>query len=160
MRVPRGCGLALSIAALAIAGCGGEDDEQGRLSKAEYQAAILDVAEDSSAPTSLYTDLVVRSRPRAECESMMARFHDQVSDLVERIAALEPPAPVTSIHDDFVRAARQSVARVGTIEDEVAAGEVSCGRELNDVLYGMASSNRAERAIAALEKHGYFLGGE
>jgi hypothetical protein len=91
---------------------------------------------------------------------MMATFYGQVNDLVERVAALEPPSKVASIQGDFVKAARRSVERVGEIEDEVAAGEVSCGRQLNDLLYGMPSSDRAERAISGLEKHGYFVRGD
>lgn len=152
------------IAALAVAGCGGEDGEQEQkrelLSKSEYQAAILDVVDDASAPTSLYTDLVVRSRPKDECERMMASFRDDVNRLVERVAALDPPSEVASIQDDFVAAARRSVNRVGAIQRQVAAGEVSCGRQLNDLLYGMPSSDRAQRAISELERHGYFVSGD
>ena len=91
---------------------------------------------------------------------MMATFYDQVNDLVERVAALEPPADVASLQDRFVAAARRSVDQVGTIRDQVKAGEVSCGPELNDLLYGMPSSNQAERAISDLEKQGYFVFGE
>lgn len=152
--------LALAITAGALVGCGGGDNEAAPLSRAEYQAAIGSILQDSAAPTSLYTDLVVRSRPQGECASMMATFYDEVNDLVERVAALEPPADVASIQDEFVTAARQSVDQVGKIRDQVETGEVSCGQQLNDLLYGMPSSNQAERAISDLEKQGYFVFGE
>jgi hypothetical protein len=38
----------------------------------------------------------------------MVRFRDQVDDLVERVATLEPPPEAASIQDDFVVAARRS----------------------------------------------------
>lgn len=91
---------------------------------------------------------------------MMATFYDEVHDLVERVAALNPPADVASIQGEFVAAARQSVDEVGTIRGQVKAGEVSCGQQVNDLLYGMPSSDRAERAISDLEKQGYFVFGE
>ena len=147
------------IAALAVAGCSGEDEEQEPLSRSEYQEAIFDVVKDSTAPTKLYTDLVVRPRPEDECERMMVRFHHQVNDLVDRVAALEPPPEGARIQDDFVRAAGRSVDRVEAIGERVAAGRVSCGRQLNDLLYGMPSSARAERAMAELEQRGYFVRG-
>ncbi len=151
----------LSAAAVVLAGCGGGDDQQqGPLSKSEYQAAIQGIVRASAAPTSLYTDLVVGSRPQEECASMMGTFHDEVSDLVERIAALDPPTDVASIQVDFVSAARQSVDQVGEIRDQVDASKVSCGRELNDRLYGMPSSDRADQAISELEKRGYVVFGQ
>jgi hypothetical protein len=91
---------------------------------------------------------------------MLVRFRDQVNDLVERVTALEPPSEVASIQDDFVAAARRSVERVGAIARQVAAGEVSCGEQLNRMLYGMPSSDRAQRTISKLEKHGYFVFGD
>jgi hypothetical protein len=151
----------VSTAAVVLAGCGGGDDEQqGQLSKAGYQAAVQEIVQDSAAPTGLYTDLVVRSRPQEECANIMRTFYDEVNDLVERVAALEPPTDVRSIQDDFVFAARQSVDQVGEIRDQVEAGKVSCGQELNDQLYGMPSSDQADQAISELEKQGYVVFGQ
>jgi hypothetical protein len=143
---------------------GGEDDgrqqKQGQLSQSEYQTEILDVVNDSPAPTTLYTHLVVTSRTKDECSRMMVRFRDEVNDLVERVSALEPPSEVASLQADFVAAARQSVDRVGALQRQIAAGDVSCGQQLNDLLYGMPSSDRADRAIRKLERHGYFVYGD
>jgi hypothetical protein len=157
-RTPR-LAVALATVAVVLAGCGGGDDQQ-RLSKSEYQAAIQEIVQDSAAPTGLYTDLVVGSRPQEECASMMRTFYEEVNDLVERVAALEPPTDVESIQEDFVSAARQSVDQVGEIRDRVEADEVSCGRELNDQLYGMPSSDQAVQAISGLEKQGYVVFGQ
>jgi hypothetical protein len=72
---------------------------------------------------------------------MIARFRDEVNALVERVAALEAPSEVASIQTDFVAAARRSVDRVGAIQRQVTAGGVSCGQQLNDLLYGLRSSD-------------------
>jgi hypothetical protein len=152
-----------SVMALAAAGCGGSgggDSSAERLTKADYQAKILAVLEDASGPTALYTDLVVGPRPRQQCAAGVATLKDQVGALVDRIAALRPPAPVQAAHDDFVEAARTSVDRIGTVGEEVADGDVSCGDELNQELYAMPSTKRAERAIARIERRGYFVFGE
>jgi len=151
------------VAAVAASGCG--DDSSGggsaeRLTKAAYQAKILAVLEDASEPTALYTDLVVGPRSRQQCAAGVATLKDQVSELVDRIGALRPPANAQAAHDDFVDAARTSVVRIGTVREEVADGDVSCGDELNRELYGMPSTREAERAIASLERRGYFVFGE
>lgn len=148
-----------SVMALPAAGCGG-DSSAVRLTKADYQARILAVLEDASEPTRLYTDLVVGPRPRQQCAAGVATLKDQVGELVDRIAALRPPAPVQAAHDDFVEAARTSVDRIGTVREEVADGGISCGGELNQELYAMPSTKKAERAIARIERRGYFVFGE
>jgi hypothetical protein len=145
------------VAVLVASGCGGSDEP---LSKADFQDEILAVIDDAAEPTRLYTELVVESRPREECAAGIATLEEQVDTLVDRISALRPPAQVQAIHDDFVAAARTSVDRVGDVREDFAAGEVSCGDELNQELYGMRSTREAERAIARLEAQGYFVFGE
>ncbi len=158
----RAVAVVASVTAVAACGCGGEEDSagEGRLTKAEYQAEILAVIEDSAEPTGLYTDLVVESRPPERCAEGVAALEDQVGGLIDRIAALRPPAEVQAVHADFIAAARISVDRIGAVRERVAVGDVSCGRELNDELYGLPSSNEAERAIARLERRGYYVYGE
>jgi hypothetical protein len=150
--------FALALA-VAVSACGGEDGSD-ILSRDDYQAEILSIVEDSAEPTSTYTDLVVERLPADQCESLMATFEEQVDDLVERVAALQPPERIEAIHDDFVAAARDSVDRVGEIRTDVGAGEVECGQELNDMLNGMPSSDRADRLIARLEQNGYVVFGD
>ena len=153
--------LALVMTATAIAACGsGGGDQQSQLSQDEYQAAIQKILQDSTAPTSLYTDLVVRPRRQKQCASMMRTFYDEVNGLTEQVAALDPPDDVAAIQQRFVSAASQSVDRVGEIRDQVEEGKVTCGRELNDMLYGMPSSKQAEQAISDLEKQGYVVFGK
>jgi hypothetical protein len=145
-----------SVTAVALTGC---NDDQERLSSADYQAQLLAVVNDSAEPTRLYTDLVVGSRSPEKCAAAVGTLHDQVDELVERVAALRPPERVQAIHDDFVAAARTSVDRIGEVREDVANGEVSCGDELNRALYDMPSTRDAERAIAKLERQGYHVFG-
>ena len=147
------------VTAVAASGCGGGGEEEP-MTKADYQAEILAVLEDSTEPSGLYTDLVVEPLPRQQCADGVASLEDQVGDLIDRVAALRPPAEVEVAHDDFIAAARTSVNRIGTVREEVAQGNVSCGDELNRELYGMPSTEEAERAIARLERRGYFVFGE
>ena len=145
-----------SVTAVALSGC---DGDQERLSKAEYQARILAVVEDSAESNALYTDLAADSRPRAECAAGVAAFQDQVDELVERVAVMRPPERVQAIHDNFVAAARASVDRIGEVHEDIANGDVSCGTELNRALYGLPSTKEAERSIARLESQGYHVYG-
>ena len=163
VRRPRASLITGTVAAFALAGCGGGDDgseQPGQLSQSEYQTAIGRIVQDSVAPTGLYTDLAVHSRPQAECTRMIRTFQRQVSDLVDRAAELEPPQDIAAVHDEFVDAARESVDRVDEIRGQVEAGNASCGPELNDLLYGMPSSDRALNAIAELESQGYMVFGQ
>ena len=145
------------VAWVVASGCGGSDES---LSREDYQASIADLVQDSAEPTELHTELVLMPRSPEECTSMLAAFEEQVGDLVERVAELRPPAPVQDAHDDFVAAARRSVGRIHAVRDDVAAGKVSCGDELNRLLSGMPSARKAERAIARLERRGYVVFGQ
>jgi hypothetical protein len=145
-----------SVTAVALSGCDGDHE---RLSKADYQARILAVVEESAEANALYTDLAADSRPRADCAAGVAALQDQVDELVERVAVLRPPERVQAVHDDFVAAARASVNRIGEVHEDVANGDVSCGTELNRALYGMPTTEEAERAIARLESQGYHVYG-
>ena len=56
-----------SVAAVAASGCGDDSSDgssEERLKKADYQAKILAVLEDTAEPTGLYTDLVVGPKRR------------------------------------------------------------------------------------------------
>lgn len=158
----RAVAVVASVTAVAASACGGEAESGGeeRLTKAEYEAEIQAVIEDSAEPNVLYTDLVVEPMPRERCAAGVAELEEQIGGLVDRIAALRPPAEVEADHADFIASARTSVDRIGTIREQVEAGDLSCGRELNSQLYDMPSTREAERAIASIERRGYYVFGE
>ena len=150
-----------AITALGASGCGGDDASSAeRLTRADYQAEIQAILQDSDEPTGLYTDLVVERRPAQECADGVAALHDQLGDLIDRADELRPPADAEPAHDDFIAAARTSLDRIGTVHEDVADSKVACGAELNQELYGMPSTIEAERAIGRLERRGYVVFGE
>jgi hypothetical protein len=133
---------------------------RGRLTSRGYQRAIARIVSDTVEPTRLYDDLVVHGRPVAECSRLMWDFTGSVGRLLERVEALDPPPAAAPVQRDFLDAAWTSWHRLERIGADVAAGRVRCGRELNDLIYGMASTERAERAIARLERLGYVVFGD
>jgi hypothetical protein len=152
----------LIACAIAAAGCGGDNDDTNRerLTMREYQAAILDILGDAPKATAAYGDVVAERLPRQECARGVRALHEQTRKLIDRVASLRPPQAVAGLQDEFVAAANESLDRVQAVGDEVDAGEVSCGQQVNNKIYGLPSSDRAERAIGQLEARGYHVVGE
>ena len=130
------------------------------LTRDEYQAEIHRITADTEEATTLFFDVVYGERPSAECAELVGRLHDEVDRLIDQAAALRPPADVATVHQEFLTPAQESVRRIEEIQAQVESGEVSCGRELNGVLYGMPSTEDAERAIAEIERQDYVVFGE
>jgi hypothetical protein len=133
---------------------------RGRLTRRGYQRAIARIVSDTAEPTRLFTALVVRRRAVAGCSRLMWNFTGQVGGLLGRVARLDPPPAAAAVQREFLHAAWRSWRRLESIGGAVAAGRVRCGQELNDRIYGMPSTDRAERAIARLERLGYRVFGE
>jgi hypothetical protein len=152
--------VCLIACAIAAAGCDGGEDTPERLTKREYQRAILEIVEDSTKANALYLGVVVRPLPRERCADGVRALHDEVRGLIDRVASLRPPREVTGVQEEFMAAANKSLDRVRAVGSRVAAGEVSCGQELNNLIYGLPSSDRAERAIGELERRGYYVRGD
>jgi hypothetical protein len=62
----------------------------------------------------------------------------------------------------FLAAARASVDEVGEAAADIQRGLLSCGQPLNQRIYGLPSTDRAELVLGEYRKRGYFpyLGGE
>jgi hypothetical protein len=133
---------------------------RGRLTRRGYQRAIWRIVSDTAKPTRMFTELVVRQRPVAACSRLMWDFTGQVGGLLERVARLDPPPAVAHVQREFLHAAWRSWRRLEKIGGAVTAGRLRCGQDLNDHIYGMPSTERAERAIARLERRGYRVFGE
>jgi hypothetical protein len=143
-----------------LAGCAGGNDEG--LTRDEYQKRILDVVggENARQATRLYTDSVAEEYGREECAARVRELHKHLESILEEVAEIRPPSDAEAAQRDFLTAARESVARVGKVVDEVASGQLRCGQDLNGRLYGMRSTRRAEQAIARLEEQGYYVFGD
>ena len=135
-------------------GSGGAD----RLTKSEYLKKIEALASGPRARDAniQFTKVVVEpGLPRDDCATRMHRFEEDVDSLVSSVAALRPPAQVASLHEQFVRAARESVESVRDATVDAEAGTLHCGPPMNKRIYGLASTARAEAAIQGLADMGY-----
>jgi hypothetical protein len=62
------------------------------------------------------------------------------------------------LQNEFVAAARESVAAVHDAGEDVEAGGLTCGTPMNQRIYGLASTTRAQRVIMELGRKGYIFG--
>lgn len=150
--------VALSAAAL-LGACGGAPDrprEKPALTKVDYQKAIWEIrgGPDSSRASQLYS-AVVGDLPQEQCSEQTQALHDHLAAVTSEVAALRPPAEAVAAQEQFLDAANESVRLVGVAADDVVQGTLTCGRPMNDRIYGMPSTKRAEKAIQDLEKLGY-----
>lgn len=155
--------ILVTLSATALLGaCGGtpdrlnQSDEQPSLTKVEYQKAIWEIrgGPDSSRASQLYS-AVVGDLPKEQCSEQTQALHDHLAAVTSKIAALRPPADAVAAQRQFLDAANESVRLVGVAADDVEQGTLTCGRPMNDRIYGMPSTKRAEEAIQDLEKLGY-----
>src|SRR3954451_14182485 len=152
--------LYVAGALVAPAGCGGGGGDGGPLTHEEYQGEISVISADGFGASQLYLALVEGTLTQPDCAAKLADFQGQVGDLVERVAALHPPADAAAAQAAFVTAARQSVAQVGVIGAQVAAGTLACGEALNAQLTAIPSNAQASAAIASLQASGYSVFGQ
>jgi hypothetical protein len=151
--------VGLVVVFMLFAGCGGNS----RLSKAEYEAAVLSIVRElQPEATHLFFDIVANEYPREECATKTARFHTVLKEIVDRVEALRPPLEVVGLQARFLAAARKSVDEVGEAAADVQRGLLSCAQPLNRRIYGLPSTDRAEAVLSEYRTRGYFpyLGGE
>ena len=160
MRGARWIVLTVVVAMVAVAGCGGGGGDGGPLTHEEYQGQISVIAADGFGASQLYLALVEGTLSQPDCAATLADFQGQAGDLVERVAALKPPADAAAAQAAFVAAARQSVAQLGAIGAQVTGGTLACGEALNAQLTAIPSNAQASAAIASLQASGYSVFGQ
>ncbi|MBD0328990.1 MAG: hypothetical protein ICV64_02665 [Thermoleophilia bacterium] len=152
----RGRSLArAAVAALAVAlgGCSTGDEH---LTKREYEERVLEIVRGPGREADrLYHAVVAGDLPADACQTQTRELHARLGEVVDEADALVPPAEIEEQHEEFVDAARESVAAVGEAADDVEDGELRCGQPLNERIYGLASTARAVRAIQRLHERGY-----
>jgi hypothetical protein len=149
------------VSAMLLAGCGSNGPGEERLTKAEYQQRLHNlVSNDQIAAVHLFDDLVTGPHPQAECGQKAEAFHAELEKIVAKVAALSPPEDVAHLQDEFLDAARESVDKIGQVAQEVAGGKLACGEQLNRAIYGLPSTERAERALNSIESKGYVIFGD
>jgi len=161
-------------ASVLLGGCGRNDAPTGQESPApqpsqgpvltheQYQQAIIAIlnSDDMRSASRLFTDTVATEHGLAQCTEKVRSFHGHLRSIVSEVEQLRPPADAVEGQRDFLAGAAESVRLVGVAADDVDTGTLTCGRELNKRIYGLASTERAEAALSKLEKSGYFFGGE
>jgi hypothetical protein len=150
-----------AIASLLVAvGCGSQENAGERLTKAEYQDAIRNVLQTSQPADRLFSELVGGDLSQDGCASKLREFHAELEEIVDEVETISPPEDVADLQAEFLAGAHDSVDVVGKTIDRVETGEISCGEQLNRAIYGLASTERAERALYRIESKGYFIFGE
>ncbi|HEY3070450.1 MAG TPA: hypothetical protein VGJ34_09035 [Gaiellaceae bacterium] len=148
------------LLAAVVAGCGAGEQENEPLSKEAYQQAIQEIVLGSQHAGQLFGDLVTGPRPQAECADRARAFHRELKRIVSEVGALSAPKEVADLQDEFLDAAHVSVDEIGEAVDNVEAGKLACGDQLNRAIYGLASTERAEGALNRIEAKGYIIFGE
>lgn len=159
-----------------LGGCGEETDDRPRqpdaravLTHEQYQQAILEILRGDEVRMAgrLFFDVVGRAfdvvgraQDSNECADQVRAFHDQLRAIIRQVEDLDPPADADDIQRRFLEAAQESVRLVGVAADDVGNGQLKCGPPLNNRIYGLPSTERAQEEIATLERRGYFVFGE
>jgi hypothetical protein len=149
-----GIGLCVS---LVIAGCGDGGSSSGSsepLSKREYQQQLVRLYIDAQAVGDIYPNLEIETASESACRQTLHQYVDLVSSLIERLADLNPPAGARDTQAEIVDGGRRSVQRWSRLEDQVSAGELSCGHELGRQIL-RAESDSANAAFQRLRELGY-----
>ena len=163
-----GASILLFALVVAASGCDSSESTVHRLSKADYQAKLLAIEYEYNAPASrLFTKLVLFDPASGTpdlaspaCADSAREFAGTLHDIVNSVAALTPPKDVEALQNSFLKEAQTSVAAVDEAARDAKAGRLSCGREMNIRIYGLASTERAEAVIASLEERGYTILGD
>jgi hypothetical protein len=164
---------------LVVAGCGGSAEKEhaaqaaeeptasvsrppsALLTRPEYFQAVRAIVDGPAGDaTALFNALVAGELTQEECVQTAEEFGRVLDDIVERAAALSPPAHVAELHERFVGAARKAVADARLVLAKVEARDLACGEPLNEAIYGLPATEAAERVLARIEAKGYVVFGQ
>lgn len=144
----------LSVFALALSGCGGDDHATParELTKVEYVRAVKAVDASAERMARSTQGGTLRARARGVLKYMQR--------LIEGLEALHPPAEARRAHADFVASIRDIFALRRPILDATLAGDEAKAQRLTDETYDEPHEIDAEadRARRFFLSHGYDLG--
>jgi hypothetical protein len=149
--------LVLGVCLVAgLVSCGGDGDEGSDepLTKAQYQQALIRLYIAAQPVGDLYERLNETHLPPTECASRTREYIDLIGSLIDRLAALNPPAGARQAQDELVAGARTSLESFARVADRAESGELSCGPEYGRLIL-RGESDSANRAFAELRERGY-----
>lgn len=154
--------VAVLLSTALLAACGGDEPGNGlggddqRAALTRDQKAIWDVrgGQNASVASHLHFE-VVADLSKKDCSVKTRALHDSLAGVIRQVEALRPPAEAEDAQGDFLSAAKESVRLVGAAAHEVDAGDLTCGRAMNERIYDMPSTRRTDKAIDELTKLGY-----
>jgi hypothetical protein len=168
--------LLVGLVILVVAGCGGAAETEqpaeeptasgsrapsAPLTRAEYFQAVRAIVDGPAGDAqALFNALVAGELTQEECVQSAEEFGRVLGEIVERAAALSPPAHVAELHERFVVAAGEAVADARLVLARVEAGELACGEPLNEAIYGLPATEAAERVLSRIEAKGYVIFGQ
>jgi hypothetical protein len=139
----------------------GQTDEPPAARDEEYFQAVRGIVDGPARhATAYFFPLVVEDTAPADCRDFARRFKAELDRIVDEAEEIVPPAHVADLHERFVVAAREAVAAVEAPLARVEAGELQCGRGVNDLIYGLPTTARAERLLWKIEEQGYVIFGQ
>jgi hypothetical protein len=168
--------LLVGLVILVAAGCGGSAEKEqpaeeptasgsrppsAPLTRPEYFQAVRAIVDGPAGDAqALFNALVAGKQTQEECVQSAEQFGRVLDEIVERAAALSPPAHVAELHERFVVAAGEAVADARLVLARVEAGELACGEPLNEAIYGLPATEAAERVLSRIEAKGYVIFGQ
>jgi hypothetical protein len=109
---PRLALLALCVAA-AIAGCGGDDDDDGALTKAEFVDQANAICKDANAQIDAAAKDLPQDASKAELEQFATEtLLPNVQGQIDDVGALEPPSEDQDQITEFLDSAQAEVDRL------------------------------------------------
>jgi hypothetical protein len=102
---------------------------------------------------------LIELRGRA-CSKSAREFAESIHEILGSVAALKPPRNIEALQSRFLKDARVSAAKVDAAARDAEAGRLACGRDMNNRIFSLPSTLRAEATVALIEKEGYLVFGE
>jgi hypothetical protein len=151
--------LTLVVAGAVVSGCGSGDP--ARLGHDGYLQRMreIEAGADARSATQLFLELVIEpGLPNDTCLARAREFDHTLHKIVAEFASLRPPRRVQSLQNRFVSAARETLEAVDGAVREVQAGTLTCGTPMNQRIYGLPSTLRAQQVLEEFGKLGYRVG--
>jgi PBP1b-binding outer membrane lipoprotein LpoB len=140
--------LSIAVAALLLAGCGGDE----RLTKEEYAQKVREV----------YADVQEAFRatnvPRGELPSRVEAAQEQLRDSAEELDGVEPPEDVATEHSQLVDGMRRYADDLDRLRNAAESGDQRTVEDFNSRIAQNEAVEQIAEAAERMKFKGYDLG--